>query len=82
MNVARDRDRLDEMFERPYLRAKRSFLRRYLRNAVERNNGDLERAARATGLTVAKLARLLDLHDVKAPPRDRAAHTSDMGAAR
>jgi GAF domain-containing protein len=80
LNVARDRDRLDELFERPYGRAKRSFLRRYLRDAVEKNHGDLERAARATGLSVAKLARLLALHEVPAPPRDR--RGSEIGHAR
>jgi GAF domain-containing protein len=69
----------DDLLDKPYSRAKRSFLRRYLRETVERAGGDLERAAHASGLTVAKLARLLDLHKIAAPPRPHAPTGSDLG---
>jgi GAF domain-containing protein len=69
----------DDLLDKPYNRAKRSFLRRYLRETVERAGGDLERAAHASGLTVAKLARLLDLHKIPAPPRPHASTGSDTG---
>jgi hypothetical protein len=64
-NGGREPDRLDEFLGRSWAAAKRTFLKRYLKEALRRAHGDLERAALATGLNVAKLVKLLDLHEVQ-----------------
>jgi hypothetical protein len=67
--IASTDDRLDEFLGRSFQVAKRGFLRHYLTEAIEKANGDLERASRATGLGVAKLVKLLEIYEVK-PPRN------------
>jgi hypothetical protein len=59
---------LEIFLARSYPVAKRSFLRHYLKRAIDAADGDLERASRATGLGVAKLVKLLQIFEVK-PPR-------------
>lgn len=76
---SRERDRMDEFLGRSYLSAKRSFLRHYLREAIERTGGDLERAARATGLSVSKLVKLLEIHQV--PPMLRPLRAASSASA-
>ncbi len=60
--------RLDEFLGRSFQVAKRGFLRHYLKEAIDKAGGDLERASHATGLGVAKLVKLLEIYEVK-PPR-------------
>lgn len=58
-------DELDKFLGRSFQAAKRSFLRHYLKQAIDNAGGDLERASNATGLGVAKLVKLLEIYEVK-----------------
>jgi hypothetical protein len=68
--------RLDEFLARSFAVAKRSFLKHYLKEAIQRADGDLERASHATGLGVAKLVKLLEIYEVRPTRRFRAASGS------
>jgi transcriptional regulator with GAF, ATPase, and Fis domain len=74
------RDRLEEYLSRSYQSAKRSFLRRYLTEAIDRAEGDLERAAKATGLSVSRLVKLLEIHQVQPTRRSPIASSFEREA--
>lgn len=57
--------KLEEFLGRSFGVAKKAFLQHYLKQAIDRAEGDLERAARATGLSVAKFVKLLSVYEVK-----------------
>lgn len=65
VNGGREPDRLDEYLGRTWDSAKKSFLKRYLKEAMRRSHNDLQKAAQSTGLSVAKLVKLLELHEVE-----------------
>lgn len=63
--ISSNEGKLEEFLGRSFPVAKRAFLRHYLKEAIDRARGDLERASNATGLNVAKLVKLLEIYDVK-----------------
>ena len=48
------------LLEDPYAEAKQTFARRYLRELLRRNEGDLDRASDESGLSMERLVRLLE----------------------
>ncbi|MEZ0229530.1 MAG: GAF domain-containing protein, partial [Planctomycetota bacterium] len=63
--ITQNDGKLEEFLGRSFSVAKKAFLRHYLKQAIDRSQGDLERASNLTGLNVAKLVKLLEIYDVK-----------------